>query len=142
MKTWRQRSTAVAAALLIVCAACSSGDSGDGSPAPGDEQATGEVGTATMDPGFETDSLPDDFPSELIPDSYTAGMYAELGTVRNVNFESPAGFDDVVAEYSDKIGEEPIIAQGEERLASWTVDIWVVSVIESEPIVIGVSTSE
>ncbi len=143
MTTWRQRSTALAVVLLIVGAGCSSGDTGDGSPAPSDEQTIGDVGTITgMDPGFDTGSLPADFPSRLIPDSFTAGMYAELGSVRNVNFESLSSFDDVIAEYSDKIGEEPIIVQGEERLASWTVDTWAVSVVEGAPIVIAVSTAE
>lgn len=95
-----------------------------------------------MDPGFDAGNLPDDFPSALMPDSFSAGMYAELGTVRSVNFESPSSFDDVVAEYTDKIGEEPIIVQGEERLAQWTVDIWALTVIESTPTLIGVSTAE
>ncbi len=143
MTTWRQRSTALVVVLLIVSTGCSSGDADDGSPAPGDEQTTEDVGTQTdMDPGFDAGSLPADFPTELIPDSFTAGMYAELGSVRSVNFESSSSFDGVIAEYSVKIGEEPIIVQGDERLASWTVDIWAVSVIEGAPIVIAISTAE
>jgi hypothetical protein len=109
---------------------------------PSDTEATGEIGTITdMDPGFDVGSLPDDLPSDLLPDSFSAGMYAELGTVRNINFESSSSFEDVVAEYTDKIGEEPIIAQGEERLASWVVGDWVVSVIEDSPTLIGFATS-
>ncbi|MEN8239242.1 MAG: hypothetical protein ABFR53_08590, partial [Actinomycetota bacterium] len=132
MTTW-QRNTVLAVVLLVASSGFSPGDA-DGSPTPSDESMTGEVGTVTdMDPSFDVRSLPDGFPSELIPDSFTAGMYAELGSIRNVNFESPSSFDDVVGAYTDKIGEEPIIAQGEERLAQWTVDIWAVSVVESTP---------
>lgn len=130
-------------ALLIVLNGCSSGDAGDGTRTTSDEQTTGEVGTVTdMDPSFDAGNLPDDFLKELMPDSFTAGMYAELGVVRNVNFESPSSFDDVVAEYTSKIGDEPIIVQGEERLAQWTVDIWAVSVIESTPTLIAISTAD
>jgi hypothetical protein len=143
---WRRRNTVLAVILLSAVTGCSSGDgnsASDTSLPAGDEQATGDVGTITeMDPSFDTDSLPDDFPSELLPDSFTAGMYAELGSVRNVNFESSASFEDVVAEYTDKIGEEPIIAESEERLASWIVDVWAVSVIDSTPTLIGVSTAD
>ena len=146
MRIWRRRTTVLALVLLLALTGCSSGNDNsgsDGSQPASDEQTTGDVGTITeMDPSFDTDGLPDDFPSELVPDSFTAGMYAELGSVRNVNFESPSSFDDVVAEYTDKIGEEPTIVEGEERLAQWIVDVWAVSVIESTPTLIGVSTSE
>ena len=145
MTVWWRRNTVLAVVLLFVLAGCSSGDddsAGDGSQPATDEQTIGDVGTITeMDPAFDTGSLPDGFPSELVPDSFTAGMYAELGSVRNVNFESSASFDDVVAEYTDKIGEEPIITEAEERLASWIVDVWAVSVIDSTPTLIGVSTA-
>jgi hypothetical protein len=142
----KRRIRALTLVFLIVLAGCSSGDDGaasDGSSVSNDEQAPGDVGAiGGMDPGFETDSLPDDFPSTLIPDSFTAGMYAQLGTVRNANFESSASFDDVVSEYTDKIGEPPTIVQVEERLAQWTVDIWIVSIIEGTPTLIGVATSD
>jgi hypothetical protein len=131
--------------LLIVLAGCSGdGDAdSDGTQPAGDEQTTGDVGTITdLEPNFDTGDLPDDYPSDLMPDSFDAGMYAELGTVRNVNFETSSSFDDVVAEYTNKIGEEPTLVEGEERLAQWIVDIWSVSVIESTPTLIGVSTSE
>jgi hypothetical protein len=141
----RRRSTALALVLLAVLTGCS-GDANpdsDGTQPAGDEQTTGDVGTITdMDPNFDIGDLPDDYPSDLMPDSFDAGMYAELGTVRNVNFETSSSFDDVVAEYTNKIGEEPTLVEGEERLAQWIVDIWSVSVIESTPTLIGVSTSE
>lgn len=128
--------------MLIVGTGCSPAESGDDSPAPSDEQATGEVGTASeMDPNFDAGSLPDDFPTDLMPNSFTGGMYVEVGGVRNVSFESTTSFDEVVAEYTGQLGEEPVIVQGEERLASWTVGIWAVSVFEGPPTLIGVSTT-
>jgi len=142
---WRRRKTALVVVLLLALTGCSSGDddsAGDGSQQANDEQTTGEVGTLTeMDPSFDAGSLPGDFPPELVPDSFTGGMYAELGDVRNVNFETSGSFDDLVAEYTEKIGEEPTIVEGEERLAQWIVDIWSVSVIEGTPTLIGISTS-
>lgn len=141
---WRRRNTALAVILLLALTGCSSGgdtSGNEGSQSATDEQ-TGDVGTVTeMDPNFDTGGLPDDFPTQLVPDSFSAGMYAELGSVRNINFESSSSFDDVVTEYTDKIGQEPIITEGEERLASWTVDVWQVSVIDSTPTLIGVATS-
>lgn len=142
---WRRRSTVLAVILLFALTGCSSEDgnpASDGSRLAGDEETTGEGGAGTeLDASFDADSLPDDFPSELVPDSFTAGMYAELGDIRNVNFESSASFEDVVAEYTVKIGEEPIIVEGEERLAQWIVDVWAVSVIDTTPTLIGVSTA-
>lgn len=96
-----------------------------------------------MDPNFDVSQIPDDFPSELLPEDFTAGFYGEIGTVRNVNFEVAQSFDEVVAEYTDTIGEPPIVAEGEERLASWTVDgEWVVSVIDDDPTLIGIAHAE
>lgn len=140
-----QRRAVLAVCLLFALNACSSGDdgSGDGQQDAGDGQTTGDVGTITeMDPSFDTGSLPDDFPAELVPDAFSAGMYGELAGLRNANFESASTFDDVVVEYTDKIGEEPTIVEGEARLASWTVDVWVVSVIEGPPTLIGVGTAD
>jgi hypothetical protein len=103
---------------VVVLTGCS-GDAdpdSDGTQPAGDEQTTGDVGTITdLDPDFDTGDLPDDYPSDLVPDSFDAGMYAELGTVRNVNFETSSSFDDVVAEYTNKIGEDPILVEGEDR---------------------------
>lgn len=128
--------------LVLVGTGCSSGDSDDDASTPGDDEQIGDVGTITdMEADFDVGSLPDDFPPELMPDSFAAGMYAELGNVRNINFESAQSFDDVVAEYTAKIGEDPIIAEAEERLASWTVGVWIVSVIEGTPTLIGVATA-
>jgi hypothetical protein len=141
----RLRSAALTLVLLAALAGCS-GDAdpdSEGTQPAGDEQTTGDVGTITdLDPNFDSGDLPDDYPSDLVPNSFDAGMYAELGTVRNVNFETSSSFDDVVAEYTNKIGEEPILVEGEDRLAQWIVGIWSVSVIESTPTLIGVSTSE
>lgn len=133
-------------ALLIVLTGCSSGDTNsgsDGSQPASDEQTTGDAGTNTeLDPNFDTGSLPDDFPSELVPDSFTGGMYTEFGGVRGASFESASSFDDVVAEYTDKIGEEPTIVEGELRLANWIVDTWGVGVFEGPPTLIGVSRTD
>ncbi len=95
-----------------------------------------------MDPGFGTADLPDDFPPQLLPSSFTAGMFTELGSVRSVAFESSSSFDDVVAEYTAKTGEEPIVVLGDVRLASWTVDRWAVSVFEGTPTLIGFTATE
>lgn len=142
----RRKNKALAVALLIVLTGCSSGGDGsgsDGSQPASDEETTGDVGVGTeMDPNFETGSLPDDFPSELVPDSFTGGMYTEFGGVRGATFESSSSFDDVVAEYTAKIGEEPTIVEGEERLANWIVGIWGVSVFEDTPTLIAVATPD
>ncbi|MDR9451168.1 MAG: hypothetical protein RI637_08125 [Acidimicrobiia bacterium] len=145
MRTWR--STTLVVALLIVLSGCSSADDADsgsdGTQTASSERTNGDPGIVTeMDANFDIGTLPADFPDILVPDSFTAGMYAELGTLRNANFESSLSFDDVVAEYTDRIGDEPTIVEGEERLASWIVDIWVVSVIEGPPTIIGVGTAE
>lgn len=130
---------------MVILTGCSSGDAedaADDSSAPSDDRVTGEVGTLTeMEPRFDVSDLPDDFPSELIPESFTAGMSAQLGTIRDVNLESDSTFDAAVAEYTSKIGEEPIIVEGEERLAQWLVDVWAVTVIESRPTLISVTTA-
>ena len=143
MRHQRTTYTILLSLLLLVGTACSSSDDSDEqAPAPSDTQGTGDVGTITdMDPNFDLGSLPDDFPDNLKPDSFTAGMYVELGDIRNTNFESSASFDEVVAEYTDKIGDDPILVEGEERLASWVVGDWVVSVIDTTPTTIGVATS-
>lgn len=140
----------VVALLLTACGG--DGDSSDGGNAedttPVDNQSSDD-GSATdggagtdLDPNFDLSSIPDDFPPELLPDSFNAGMYFELGEVRNANFESSLSFDETVAAYTAKIGEEPFLVEGEERLASWTVDgIWVVSVFDENPTLIGIATS-
>lgn len=145
--TRRRHGTVVGVVLAITLAGCTSGEGagsgGDGAPASGDSQVTGDVGAITeMDPNFDAGSLPADFPTNLVPDSFTAGMYSEIGTVRGVNFESARSFDEVVAEFTSKIGAEPTIVEGEVRLASWLVDNWAISVFDSTPTLIGVATTE
>lgn len=140
---WRRRTTALTIAMLIAVAACSSGGTDNGPPSPTGDQTVGEAGTNTeLDPDFDVSSLPDDFPTQLIPRALTAGMYVELGTVRNVNFESSDSFDDVVSQITAKLGDEPTLVEGEERLASWTVGIWLVSVIDTTPTTVGFATTE
>lgn len=146
----------LAVLLALILAACGgdtdSSDSGDDTQQPTDQaQASDDQGGddgegagagTEMDPNFDLSQIPDDFPSELLPDDYTAGFYAELGSIRNVNFHVARSFDDVIADYTDRIGEPPILAEGEERLASWTVDgEWAVSVIEDNPTLIGIAHS-
>lgn len=92
-----------------------------------------------MDPGFDVASLPDDFPSELVPSSFSAGMVTVLGETRTVSFETSTTFDDIMAEYTDKIGEAPVIVEGEERLATWVGDEWSVTIFDSSPTLIGVT---
>lgn len=163
---WRRNNTALAVVLLLALTGCSSGDdnsaspeetaasadgtgagtdtnmdpSSDSSQPANDQQATGDVGTFTdLDPNFDIGSLPDDFPPELLPDSFTAGMYTEFGDARSATFESPSTFDDIIAEYTDKMGEQPVVVEGEERLASWVTDVWAVTVIDTTPTLIGVA---
>jgi len=143
---WR-RSVTVGVILLLTPVGCSSGDDASGSDdATGSEDSSGsedfelagdqqdsadDEDITGMDPDFDPGSLPDDFPSELVPDSFTAGQYFELGGVRTANYESSSSFDDVVAEYNAKTGVEPIIVEGDERVATWTLDNdWAVNVLE------------
>jgi len=130
--TTRPRLTVVLAAIsLAAFTACSGGDE----PATSlSELGADDVGTGTdMNPDFDSGTLPSDFPSQLVPDSYSAGMYGEIGTVRTVGFEVASSFDDVVADYTQRAGEAPTVVEGEQRLAQWTVEKWLVAVFEDDP---------
>ncbi len=138
---------AILAVVLVACGGesdASAGENDTNAPTEqtqpsGDETSGGGAGTE-LDPNFDIGVIPDDFPAQLLPDSFTAGFYAELGGVRNANFESDKSFDELVAGYTEKIGEPPTVVEGEQRLASWVVDdVWIVSIFDENPTLIGIS---
>jgi hypothetical protein len=145
-------------ALLVLTLAACGGDTDtsavdDGTQAPPDQTQPSDDGggndgggdgavNTDMDPNFDVSSIPDDFPSELFPSEFDSGMYGELGGIRNANFLVSQSLDDVVADYTDRIGETPIIGEGEQRIATWIIDgEWAVSAVGDNPTLIGISHS-
>lgn len=132
--------------LALILAACGGGDT-DSQSSDEDQPVAENGGGDSADDGvmsssFGVGDLPSDFRSDLAPDSFSAGMYAELGSVKNANFEVDQSFDDVVAAYTAKLGAPLLVGDAGERLAQWIIDEeWSVSVIEDTPTLVAVSTS-
>lgn len=152
MKT-RHILVALLALVLVACGGdTDTSDGGDDGQASTDQTQvsdngeddgggdTGDEFSAEMDPNFDPGVIPADFPSDLFPDEFDSGMYGELGSVRNANFLVNRSFDEIVADYTARIGEEPIVVEGEQSVATWTVDgEWAVSVIGGDPALIGIA---
>jgi len=127
-------------AMLLLLAACGGDgetDVGDESNTPRQTQSDTVVGG---DPEFSLSDLPDDFPSELLPPDYLSGAYLDLG-VPTASFEVAMSFDEAVDRYNGLLGEGLVLGNDPgERLAQWTDSPpWIVSVLEGEPVIVGIS---
>lgn len=135
--------------FALILSACGGGggesdESDDNTTQSVDESQSSGDGQADtgMDPNFDIGDVPDDVPQELIPDSFNGGFYAELGEVRSLNFETSKSFDEMVEEYTGKLGDPMAVVEAEERLASWIVDdVWTVGVLDTNPTTIAIGTA-
>lgn len=129
---------AVALALILVAAACGGGDDdGAGGGGGGGDAGSGND-PSIMSTNFDVDALPANFPSELVPPSWTAGQATDLLGPFVVNFESDMEFTDAVAYYEAIFGPVSVVGDPGEQLAQWTGDpTWIVSILDGDPVLIG-----
>ena len=124
-------------AVALLAAACG----GDDDPGPTD-QATEDQQSSDSDDndpgggGLDLGSLPDDFPTELLPEIYDTGGAADLGGgSTTVGVESTVPVDDTIEYYRSLLGEPESEIEGDpgEKIVQWPPDDdgWIVSVIGS-----------
>ena len=111
-------------ALLIAVSACG-GDSDDAAGGDGGSSDGGgtssEVDDLGADTGFGVEDLPAEFPSELIPPSFSSGRLDVLPGQETevVAFFSEQSFDDALEHYTGLLGEGQLIEAGGSRQAQW-----------------------
>ena len=143
----------VALTVVLLVGACGGGSDADDNEA--DRSGGDSGGTTTtaesdsdsrtgsdpnlMSANFDLADLPDGFPAELVPPSWTAGQATDILGPYSVNFESDMEFEEVVAYYDGIFGpSNPIVGDPGEQLAQWTADpTWVASVFDGDPLLIG-----
>ena len=136
----------LAMVVMMIVASCGGGDTDEGdttADAGGAESASDLTGSTGGD--FDESSLPEDFPTELIPSSFDTGSYADLGATSTASFASGAPIDDTIAHYTDLLGEPTLEVEGDpgEKSANWNDGSWTVSVIGSpDESIIGISKLE
>ena len=74
-----------------------------------------------LPPGFVADDLPDEFPAGLIPPGITDVQSLSVpGAGFQVTFTSDAPFDDVVAQYTNELGDpQALVSDGPTKVAQW-----------------------
>lgn len=142
LEGWMRRLRTVALVLALVAAACGGGgddDGGNNDDDSGGSTAGGGNDPAIMSTGFDLSDLPDNFPAEYVPSSWTAGQATDLFGPFVVNFESDMTFDDAVDYLNGVFGDaNQIVGEPGERLASWFDDPnWVASVLDEDPLLIS-----
>lgn len=127
--------------LVLVATACGGDDDASNTTqSPGsDSAATSGSDPNDLTAGFDLADLPDDFPAELVPPSWTAGQATDILGPFAVNFESDMGFADAVAYYDGIFGPSNlIVGDPGEQLAQWTNDaVWIASVLDGDPVLIS-----
>lgn len=135
----------------LVATACGSGDDDDGGGDDsdvavddndsGDDDGSGFDEITGQGSDFDLSSLPDNFPSELVPPNWDTGQYSDITGYPTVTFESSMSFDDAIAHYDAVYGEGIVVGNDPgERLAQWTRNPpWIVSVFEGDPMMIGIT---
>lgn len=130
--------------LVLVAAACGGDDdAADNNTAGGDSAGSGND-PAIMSTSFDLGALPDNFPSERVPPSWTAGQATDLLGPFVINFETDMSFADVVDHYEGVLGPKTLlVGDPGEQLAQWTGDaVWVTSIFDGDPVTVGFASLE
>jgi hypothetical protein len=136
----------VAAVMVVTITSCGGDDGAEGDSAA--EDGGTDTGSETIDSpisDFDESSLPDDFPTELIPSTYETGSYIDLGGTNTATFTNSVSIVDTIAAYESAIGEPLAKVEGDEGQwsASWNHEGWVVSLVGGpDESIIGVSKLE
>ena len=137
----------VALLLVLVATACGGDDAADttvASEAGGGSGGSGSGNDSDSDDpnalsaDFDVSSLPDNFPSELVPPAWTAGQATDILGPFVVNFERDVPFAEAVEYYEAILGPAQVLGDPGEQVAQWTSGpIWIVSVLDGDPVLIG-----
>ena len=122
----------LAVALLATgCGDDSSSPDGSVSPDGGSAAPSDDVAPGAGD--FDRSTLPEGFPTDLIPDEFETGNSTDLGDLVTVGFSSSAPVESSIAFYTAKLGEPETAIEGDpgEFNVQWppTSDGWIVSVL-------------
>ena len=130
-----RRLRTVALVLVLVAAACGGGDDAYNSGGAGNGNSSDPN---ELSSNFDLDALPDDFPAELVPPSWTAGQATDILGPFVVNFESDMAFADAVSYYDGIFGSSQVVGDPGEQLAQWTDEpTWIASVLDGDPMLIS-----
>jgi hypothetical protein len=136
-------SALVAAVMVMTITSCGSDDGAEDGSAV--EDGGTDTDSETIDGSvsdFDESSLPDDFPTELIPSTYETGSYIDLGGTNTATFTNSVPIVDTIAGYKEAIGDPLAEVEGDEGQwsASWNHEGWVVSLVGGpDESIIGVS---